>query len=406
MELRRRCPESLLRLPEAEERRCRRYAYYRLVLSFLELVAPVTLLAGLTLGGGAGALLALVAPLPPLAAQVSYLALLGVLVHVVLLPIQFSREHWLERKFGISRQGSVSWLVEWTARSAITGAALAAALLPVVATLRWWPALALFWCTLFLPARAAFFRLLYYPLLASFYPVSFLRHETFSLPGVGRITLPVYLVRVGHKTRRANAGIRIHGSKRAIYVTDTLLEAFNDEEERVVMAHEFGHLYDQLHLEERTRTGIAQAHRKLLLASAQILSALAALTLMHFLAPRLGLAGVADLAGFPLLAGFTLLLSHGLSPLLYAEARRDEHDADNYALQITGDLRSYVSVMRKLRRLNLEESAPSGLTRLLLDTHPSYVARVREALGYRPRRRRRRPAHWRGWRHIQRHGRR
>jgi STE24 endopeptidase len=221
-------------------------------------------------------------------------------------------------------------------------------------------------------------------------------------------------VRVSHKTRRVNAGIRIRGEKAAIYVTDTLIDAFTDGEERVVMAHEFGHLYDRLHLEEHTRAGIAQAHRKLMLGSAQLLAGLSALLVLQLAGHALGLSGLRDLAGFPLLAALTLTLGYLFSPLLCAEARQDERDADEYALSATGDTENYLSVMRKLRRINLEEACAGPLCHFLFEDHPSYRERVELALQYR----RRHPAvehpatkdlskhAFRGWRHIQRHGRR
>jgi hypothetical protein len=68
---------------------------------------------------------------------------------------------------------------------------------------------------------------------------------------------------------------------------------------------------------------------------------------------------------------------------------------------------NYVSVMRKLRCMNLEESTHSPLSRFLFDTHPSYSERVDLALRYRRRRPGKKKApHWRGWRNVQRTGRR
>jgi Zn-dependent protease with chaperone function len=252
------------------------------------------------------------------------------------------------------------------------------------------------WCIGFLVLRPMFYDVVYYPFLACFYPVRFLRNETFEVPGVGKTTLPVYEVKVSHRTRRVDASIRLRGPNSAIYVTDTLIDEFTDGEERVVMAHEFGHLYDQLHLEARTPTGIAQARRKLMLGSAQLLAAALSLGIMLFASPLLGLSGVHDLAGFPMLAGLTLALGTVLSPFLYAEARRDEKDADQYALAITGDISNYLSVMQKLRRMNLEQAESGPLRRFFLDTHPSYTERISLALEYRrrlrPRRRKAEPA--------------
>jgi STE24 endopeptidase len=401
-------PESAIRLSDAEEELCRRYGRARFLLNVAEFCVPLGMLVLLTFSGGARSLLTLSHPtgLSVWIGDLEFLVLIGFLVRLALLPLQFAGEHWLDRRFGLSHQSLASWAWEWLCRSIVFGFGTVLLLFPVMESLRWIPVLIVLWCAVFVFGRRLFFDCVYYPLIACFYPVRFLRNETFALPGVGKITLPVYQVRVSHNTRRANAGIRLRGKKTAIYVTDTLIDEFTDGEERVVMAHEFGHLYDHLHLEERTRAGVAQAHRKLRLGSVQLLAGLVSLLIMHLLAPTLGLQGVHDLAGFPLLAALTLGLGQLLSPLLCAEARRDERDADEYALAVTGDVGNYISVMRKLRRMNLEESCSGPLCRLLFDTHPSYTERVRLAMEYRRRHHRHKAPHWRGWRNVQRTGRR
>jgi STE24 endopeptidase len=400
--------EPVLVLPESEEQRCRAYGRAKLALNLAELLVILGVLVALTATGASRSLLgsAQIEGLPIWGRHLLFLVEVGFLCRLALLPVQYLNEHWLDRRFGLSHQSFRSWFWEWLCRSAIFGGATVVCLFPVAETLRWWPLLALPWCLLFLLLKRFFYDYVYYPVLAAFYPVRFLRHETFSLPGLGKRTLPVYEVKVSHKTVRANAAIRLRGKQTAIYVTDTLIEEFTDGEERVVMAHEFGHLYDRLHLEERTRAGVAQAHRKLLWGSTQLVAGAAALLSIHLASPWLGLAGVQDLAGFPLLAALALLFTQLLAPILCAEARQDERDADQYALAITDDPENYLSVMRKLRRMNLEESEPGPLNRLLFNTHPSYSERAHLALAYRRRKQPRKVAAWRGWRHIQRHGRR
>jgi STE24 endopeptidase len=392
-----------VQLTDADEQRCESYARARSLLNIAELAVLLGMLIGLTASGASAYLLkAAMAPGEP--AWVGHLAFLtgvGFVCRLAALPFHWLNEYWLDRLFGLSVQGLGSWSWEWLCRSAIFGLATVLCLFPFAEALRWswWPFLVLPGCLLYLLLRNLFYDWVYYPLLDRFYPVHFLRYESFSLPGVGRKTLPVYEVKVSHKTTRANAAIRLRGKQTAIYVTDTLIDEFTDGEERVVMAHEFGHLYDRLHLEERTPAGIAQAHRKLILGSVQLVAGAAALGVMYLLAPVLGLEGVHDLAGLPLLAALTILLAHACTPFISAEARQDEKDADEYALRITDDPQNYLSVMRKLRLMNLEECSPSWLSTLLANTHPSYRERAEMAFAYR-RRRHRKPH---GWRSGERH---
>lgn len=398
-----------IELPAEEELRCRQYGQARFLLCLAELGALLGVLLLLTFSGAARSLLdgsrSLFAN--RWAADLGYLLLIGVIVRAVQLPAHFLGEHWLERRFGLSRQRFKQWALEWITRSAVFGLVTLVLLFAVTETLRWWMWLIVPWSLAFLFGRNLFHDYVYNPVLSLFYPVQFLRRETFMLPGLGKRTLPVYQVQVSHRTRRANASIRLRGERTAIYVTDTLIDEFSDGEERVVMAHEFGHLYDHLHLETRTPSGIAQAQRKLMLGSGQLLAGLMSLLILHITAPWLGLAGAHDLAGIPLLAALTLFLARSFDPFLCREARRDEQDADRYALAITGDVPNYVSVMRKLRWMNLEESTSNPISRFFLDTHPSYSERVHLAKVYRRRHSQRKGGYrWRGWKCIQRHGRR
>jgi Zn-dependent protease with chaperone function len=233
--------------------------------------------------------------------------------------------------------------------------------------------------------RLIYYEWLFLPLLSLFYPVRLLRTECFHLPGLGRRMLPVYEVQVSHKTRRANAGILL-GRQPCVLVTDTLIEAFTDAEERVAIAHEFGHLYDHLFLEVRTAFGLGQARRKLLWnGAAWLIAAWLTFALEGWAAPALRLPPVGDPAAAPLLAAMFLLFVPALLPLANAEARVDEREADEYALKITHDAASYLSLMEKLKRLNLEERRPGLISRLFFDTHPSYLERIRLGRAFRNR---------------------
>jgi len=204
--------------------------------------------------------------------------------------------------------------------------------------------------------------------------------------GIGRRVLPVYEVLVSHKTRRVDAYLRIAGRETAIFVTDTLINGFSDAEEKVVMAHEFGHLYDHLFLEQRTDFGIRQAIRKTLWTLLQVLALAGCLVLLQLVAPHAGLRDVADPAGIPLLVAFMLAIAHMIAPVLHAESRLDEAEADAFALKITHDAPHYRSVMEKLRRMNLEEACAGPALQLLFGTHPTYRQRLGWADACPPRR--------------------
>lgn len=396
-------------ISENEESRCAQYGRARFQLAIGEFLTLVVTLLLLTPTGFSRELLewfnSLNAPRP--ATDFLFLVTIGLVTRGVVFPFQWLNQYLLDRRFGLSQETFLAWFWGWICRTTLYGLVTILCLAPFVETLRWWPWLFPLWAAAFLAVRPLFIDYVQQPLQNLFYPVTFLREETFSVPGIGDLTLPVYLVKVSHRTSRADASIRLKGKKSAIFVTDTLIDAFTDGEERIVIAHEFGHLYDHFHLESQTPSGVAQAQRKIVLGSAQIGAAAVALLTLQLFSTPLGLSGAHDLAGFPLAAGVAIALATALSPFVYREARRDEQDADRYALAATGDPANYVSVMQKLRRMNLEEALSTRWSRLFYDTHPTYAERIRMASEYRRRLKpRSRRASWRGWRHIQRHGRR
>ena len=86
-----------------------------------------------------------------------------------------------------------------------------------------------------------------------------------------------------------------------------------------------------------------------------------------------------------ILTAMLLFFAPLVLPFANAEARTDEREADEYALRITHDPASYLSVMEKLRSLNLEERRPGLISRIFFDTHPSYLERIRLGRAFRRR---------------------
>lgn len=386
-------------LDEAEERLCTRYGRAKVRWALFELILLILSLVALTFSGAAAGIAEWAsvqagleegpAGLAWLGAEAGhvflYLAVIGLMARLVVLPLQFAGSYLLERRYGLCRQSALGWLGDWTLATLLYGTLAILFLTPLVLSIRWchhwyWCFfLAPLWLLLFFALRAVYYRWLYLPALRLFYPVRYLRAESFFLPGIGRRLMPVYEVEVAHKTRRCNAAVVLSGGKGSVLVTDTLIDQFSDAEEKVVIAHEFGHLYDHLFLEARTAAGRAQALRKMgFLGGGWYGVAVLCIWIVQLLEGPLGL-HVDDLAAFPLEVALVLLLLQILAPLVHAESRIDEREADEYALRITGDVASYVTVMNKLRRINLEESNPGLIDRWLYGTHPTYLERLKIA---------------------------
>ncbi len=395
--------------PSDLDHQCEQYARLKLWLSAMEYLILLGSLVALTLTGTAGRWYhaSQARTDAPWQSTFLFLVLIAATVRMALLPVHYLSGHLVERRFGLSRQSAGEWLAEWTVAAILFGLPLLLLATPVAMALRWWylallPALAVL-----LLLRTAYYEWLFLPLTSLFYPVRYLRCECFYLPDLGRRMLPVYEVQVSHKTRRANAGI-LMGRQPRVLVTDTLIDAFTDAEERVAIAHEFGHLYDHLFLEARTTFGLAQAKRKLLWnGAAWLVAALLTFAVESSISPALGLPRAGDPAAVPLLAAMMLFFAPLVLPFANREARTDEREADEYALRITHDPDSYLSLMQKLRALNLEERRPGLVSRIFFDTHPSHLERIRLGRAYRRQQAAlaagRRPAHPNRRRPRQRH---
>jgi STE24 endopeptidase len=372
----------------AEERLCALYSRARFRFLLLEMGLLALFLVWISVTGEAHLLdEVLNRCLPPGFAHIGlYLFLTLLAVRFTLLPLHWVAGYRLERRFKLLHQSPLSWLRDWCVVTLLFAGLATLFLTPVVFTLRWWPWLLIPWIVVYVALRAFYYRWLFLPVVSLFYPIRYLRAESFYLPGIGRRLMPVYEVKVSDKTRRMNACVLLNGQSGSVLVTDTLIDDFTAAEERIAIAHEFGHLYDHLFLEEQTSAGLAQARRKVMLTGGGLLVAAAAtLAGMELLAPALGFSGVADLGAVPLEAALMLVCTQLIAPFTNREARTDEREADEYALRITRDPESYLSVMRKLRRVNLEESRPCFLDRFLFGDHPTYLERLQMGREYQRR---------------------
>ena len=139
---------------------------------------------------------------------------------------------------------------------------------------------------------------------------------------------------------------------RRIYVSDTMLETFTLDEIRAVLAHEVGHV----------------KRRHLLY---YLVFALAASPIIQLLnAPLLSIIG-ADWAG---LSGAAGLLAYWGVVFTYA-SRIFERQADRYALEATGDLKTLQAALEKLATVNGIVKKYSKWD--IFNTHPAVSERIR-----------------------------
>jgi STE24 endopeptidase len=300
---------------------------------------------------------------------------LAVAVEVLQAPFAYYKGVTLERRYGLSAQSAAGWIVDHV-RVAQVGLVFALIAASVIwASMRlvpdaWWLAAAgAAVVMLALVARVAPVLLL--PLFYDFTPLDrpALVARLHGLAGrAGMPVLGVYTWRMADKTRKANAALAGLGATRRILISDTLLAEHSDDEIEVVLAHELAH-----HVHRDLWSSLAM--EGLLLAA----SLYAADRVLDRAAGAFGLMGKTDIAALPLLVLSAAAVMLLLRPLANALSRLQEHRADRYALNATGNTAAFISAMKRLGEQNLAEEQPPRLVQLLFCTHPPMAARIAAA---------------------------
>jgi STE24 endopeptidase len=160
------------------------------------------------------------------------------------------------------------------------------------------------------------------------------------------------------------------GEARRIFISSALLRDWHDEEIAVVVAHEMAH----------------HAHHDLwrtLALDAAILTAALAAAGAWGPAPAIagggalgGAAGLAALPGTVLVVVLVWILA---TPLRLALSRRQERQADAFALRLTGSVGEFQAALRRLAAEHLAEERPDRLTRWWYHRHPTVAERLQAA---------------------------
>ena len=182
---------------------------------------------------------------------------------------------------------------------------------------------------------------------------------------VGRPT--VRIVPMKDTTTAANAFAVGIGPSRGVFIWDTMLDGrFSRGEVRFVLAHELGHLA-RWHLWK----GIAWG----------VLFGVPLLALLAYVTGRRG--GLRRPENVPLALLTLTVAGIAILPLTNAVARRYEAEADWMALNATGDPASGRGLFKRFVRTDLQNPDPPGWVHVLLEDHPSALARVEQAEAWR-----------------------
>jgi STE24 endopeptidase len=156
----------------------------------------------------------------------------------------------------------------------------------------------------------------------------------------------VYAVDASRRTTAANAYVTGLGKTKRVVLYDTLLERFDRDEVRLVVAHELAHVH----------------HRDV------------ARGLLYL--------GLVAPAALPALALSAVGLGMAITTVANQLSRRIEERADAYALELTGAPQPFIGFERRITVQNVAEPEPPGWYQAVFGTHPTTVQRIGAAIAF------------------------
>jgi Zn-dependent protease with chaperone function len=178
-------------------------------------------------------------------------------------------------------------------------------------------------------------------------------------------------------THAVNAYVKGIGQSKRIVLWDTLIKKLDEPELLVVMGHEMGHYV------------LGHVVRSILLSSILILVGLFLIDrmgrwLVGRYRGRLGFDRLGDIASVPLMMMLLEAVFLVLGPVGLAYSRIQEHEADEYALELTRTNHAAATAHVKLLTENLGNPRPGLLYKVFRASHPSAGERIDFANSYHP----------------------
>ena len=303
-----------------------------------------------------------------------WLFLVGVVLSLPDLPLDWWSQFRLEERFGFNRSTLGTWILDRVKGFLLT-ALLAVPLLALVLTLTrklgstWW---IWAWALImgFQLLMIVIAPILILPLFNKFTPLpeGSLRDRLIRLgERTGFTARTIQVVDGSRRSGHSNAYFTGFGRFRKIVLYDTLIAQLTEPELEAVLAHEIGH-YKRGHIP-----------RMLAWMAASLFGAFGAIG---------WLAGRPELPqafGFPADSGLTPVLflfgilggtvTFWFTPLGNFWSRKHEYEADEYAVKTMGGAESLVGALRKLHEKNLANLTPHPLYSAFHYSHPTLVER-------------------------------
>jgi STE24 endopeptidase len=279
---------------------------------------------------------------------------------------------WWDDRHGLTEGSWLDWLVEPWAQLAGSIAFVMLQVAVIMAFARryprnWWLPVT----PIFLALATVFVAVGPYLLAGGIHKPSSaqLRQDVATLERAEGIDTPVDVENVSNFTKEANAFSVGLGPTERVVVWSTLLDGrFSDEEVRVVLAHEFGHI----------------AHKHLWKGIGwTILFGFPIAFLLARITARRG--GLGDPGVLPYGVLVLLLLNVALTPVTNVVSRRYEGEADWSALVADKSPAAQKGLFQEFAETSLQQPNPPTWSYLFFDTHPTLMQRIAMAEAWKQR---------------------
>lgn len=295
-----------------------------------------------------------------------------IFIYLTGLPVHLASSFFAERAFSLSTRTFTSWLKDEVKAVILSGALSAACLMVFYAVLRnfphfWWAIAAFLWIA-FSVVLAGLLPVIIIPIFYRYIPINdtVLKERILRLADrCGVSLLDVCGIELSAKTTKANAALVGLGKTRRVILGDTLTARFTAGETETVVAHEFAHF--------------KYGHMWKLLAGSSVIT-LAAFYILYQISTKVvsftGAAGISDPYILPVIFILSALFGMVAAPFKNLYSRVLERQADAFALDVTDDPGTFISVMNKLADMNLADREPNFIKKIFLYDHPPISERI------------------------------
>jgi len=297
-----------------------------------------------------------------------YILSFMIIVFLTGFPVSYYSGYVIEHRYDLSNQTSVQWFKDQI-KSLLLSLLLSSPLIMGVFYLgsnypNWWWLYAGIISFVIMGVLSNISHLIFFPL---FYNMEELEDEELSegliqiaeQNGVPEVE-KVVEVKAGEKTEKANAGFAGMGKTKRIYLFDTLLEKFHEDEIKSVVAHEMGHYVNK------------DTIRFIFLEALLIFP-------VFFAAGKLLdiWGGFQSISNLPIFILILFGLYSLIDPLTLAYSRHREREADRFALDVVQDKKAMVSTFKRLSDIALSEISPKKIIEIMFYSHPPPSKRIK-----------------------------